>query len=1150
MNNYKFINNVTGWSVFLISAVTYILTIESTVSFWDCGEFITSAYKLEVGHPPGAPIFMLIGKIFTLFSFGNKEAVPVTINILSALSSAFTILFLFWSITHIARRIIVKKLEELSLNQTLLVMGTGVVGALAYTFSDTFWFSAVEGEVYAMSSLFTAVVFWAILKWESQADEKYANRWIILIAYLMGLSIGVHLLNLLALPAIVFIYYLKKYTPTVKGIIAASGIAIALLGGIMYLIIPGVIWGASKFELLFTNSFGLPFNTGSIIYFILLIGGICFGIYYSVKKQKVILNTILLGITVILIGYTSFATIIIRSVENPPMNQNHPDNLFALQSYLNREQYGDRPLFRGEYFNAPVLEYKKGKAIYTKGEDKYIVTNHKIEREFDSDYITTFPRMYSNQLNHPQGYAFWTGIKDNETPPSFSQNLQFFFKYQIRYMYNRYFLWNFVGRQNDIQGHNKHLTNGNWISGIPFIDNLRLGDQSKLPDYLKENPGRNKYYFLPLILAIIGIIFLYRINKNARNYLWVLLLFFFFTGYAIIIYLNQPPFQPRERDYAYAGSFYVFSMFIGFGVLGIYELIKKYLNNISGVAISVIIPLLAAPVLMAFENWDDHDRSGRYSARDFATNYLNSCAPNAILFTNGDNDTFPLWYAQEVEGIRTDVRIINLSYLNTDWYINQMRKQAYDSKPVPFSLDKEKYRDGTRDIIYHQDIPNIFLNERYQSSKKEYYQQYDSLFNELLNIIEQSNFTKLQSSDYATLKKGSNAILPVQFSGLVNKLSENASIKKFNLDSKTITDLKKSTDSFINQLNDEHLPIDLFMRFITNDSPQFKVTLGTDQENFMPTRKVKMKVDKKAVLTNNVVAEKDTALILDELEFTVPRTHLRKAELMVLDLIRTNNWKRPIYFAITVGSDNYLNLDQYFQLDGMAYRLVPIKSSNKAMERGRVNSDILYDALMKKFKWGNITDENVYLDENNLRMLMNMKNNFARLAETLINENKKDSAKQVLSRVQEIMPPNRIPYSYYNLLLAEQYYRLDDFENGNKMIKELSKITEQELEFFFSLEDDQYQLVLEDAQRSIAIAQESVRIIRSFGQKELDVELSTRFLAQLRKINVIGQADNLQGDENQFYQWYARLTPENQQLISVYVFFMQSMQSLVPEGME
>lgn len=994
---YDLINRLGGWLIFIVATATYMLTLEPTTSFWDCGEFITSSYKLEVGHPPGAPFFMLLARFFNLFA-SDPSQVAYMVNTMSALASSFTILFLFWTITHIARGIIGKD-ESLQKGNLIAIMGAAAVGSLAYTFSDTFWFSAVEGEVYALSSFFTAIVFWAILKWENVADEKYANRWLILIAYLMGLSIGVHLLNLLTIPAIVFVYYFRKYEPDRAGIIKASLAAIAILGSIMYIIIPGAVSFASKFELLFTNAFGLPFNTGTYFYLLFIFGLLSFGIYYARKKARYLLGNVFTVVLVILIGYSSFALIIIRSNANPPMNQNQPDNVFSLLSYLNRDQYGDRPLVYGQYFNAPLLDYEQMDPIYVQKDGKYVVADYKLGYKFDPRYKTLFPRMYSNSPSpdHPKGYKEWTGIKNEEKVPTFGQNLAFFFKYQVNFMYIRYFMWNFAGRQNDIQG-DGNILHGNWISGVNFIDEMRLGPQDKLPSELKNNPGRNKYFFLPLILGLLGMFYMYGKGAKGKQWFWVVMLFFIFTGLAIVAYLNQPPYQPRERDYAYAGSFYAFAIWIGLGVLMIYEWLKKVSPAIISAPAATVLCILAVPALMASENWDDHDRSGRYTALDFAKNYLNSCKPNAILFTNGDNDTFPLWYAQEVEGIRTDVRVINLSYLSTHWYVDQHKRQAYEAAPTPFSFTYDQYMPGKRDVVYVQDL------------------------------------------------------------------------------TKEPTNLKE------------------VIEFVGSDDPRTKVQMrGGDFEDFIPAKRVWIGADSADILAKKVVEPEDAKLIVPRLEWDVYGNYVYKNQLMVLDLMASNNWERPVYFAVTVGNDGYYNLQDYFQLEGLAYRVVPIKSQSQAYEMGHINTRIMYDNLMNKFSWGGIDKPGVYLDENNIRMLMNIKNNFSRLASKLLDEGKKDSAIAVLDRCEQIMPNERVPYNYFNIFIADNYYRAGKTEKANEILKVLANSTTEKLNYFLTLPAKFSGRTDNETEHHMAVAQEILRTLARNQQEALFDQINTQF---------------------------------------------------------
>jgi len=689
MQNYQKINNITGWAVFVFSTVVFWLTVEPTASYWDCGEFIAVSYKLEVPHPPGAPLFLLIGRLFSFLALGDVEKVAYWINISSVLASGFTILFLFWSLTLLGRKIFNIEKGSETLAQTVLLMGGGAIGALAYTFSDSFWFSAEEAEVYAMSSFFTAFVFWGILKWEVIENESLANKWIILISYMMGLSIGVHLLNLVTIPVLGLIYYFKKYKVSRNGIIATliiSGFLVILINNI---IIPGFPSIGGALEILFVNSFGLPFGSGIIFFGLLLIGALVYGIYYSQVKEKVLLNTALLSLAFILIGYSSYTSLVIRSNYNPPIDENNPENVISFVSYLKREQYGSRPLLHGQYFDAQLVDQKQGAKVYVKGKDKYEIADRKIEYVYDPSRTTILPRAYSNDPKHVELYREYMGLKENEKP-NFIDNMKFMFTYQIGHMYMRYFLWNFAGRESDIQ-------HAGWLAPWDALKDV--------PDEFANNKARNNFFLLPLLLGILGMFFHY--NKKHKDF-YVLLLLFFLTGIALVLYLNSPPVEPRERDYIYAGSFYVFAMWIGIGAMAIGNwLSEKMGNGVKGIAIGTAICLIV-PGIMAVEGWDDHDRSNRYFSVDSARNFLASCEPNAVLFTGGDNDTFPLWYIQEVEGYRTDVRVIVLSYFNTDWYIDQMTRPAYESEPLPFSLTSQNYRQGgPNDYLPYNENANI-----------------------------------------------------------------------------------------------------------------------------------------------------------------------------------------------------------------------------------------------------------------------------------------------------------------------------------------------------------------------------------------------------------------------------------------------------------
>lgn len=715
MRSFKTVNIIAGWIAFAVAAVTYLMCLEPTASLWDCGEFISAAYKLEVGHPPGAPLFLMMARIFSLFA-PSVDKVAVMINSMSALASAFTILFLFWTITHLFCKMVGKKGEELSSVERIVAIGAGMVGALAYAFSDTFWYSAVEAEVYATSSLFTAVVFWAILKWENVADEPYANRWLVLIFYLLGLSIGVHLLNLLAIPAIVMVYYFKKYKTSLRGAVVAFLLSLLILAGVLYGVVPLIPLFASWVELLFVNSFGLPINSGLLVFVMLLSGALIYFVYHTAKRRKVLLNTIALSLAFLSLGYATYGMIVIRSSANPPMDQNNPDNMFSLMSYLNREQYGSRPLVHGNYYNTPKIDYDV-KETYVRIGNRYEKANEMISYVYDPRYTTIFPRMYSDSpeaKEHQMAYMQWVGapkgkeIKDRngtvlrdedgnaERIPTFGQNLKFFFSYQVNWMYWRYFMWNFSGRQNDLQGHGGPIK-GNWVTGIKPLDEVRLGrqDREELPEMLANNKAHNVYYMLPLLLGLLGMVAHFSMNRKDFS---IVMLLFLFTGFAIIVYLNQTPYQPRERDYAYAGSFYAFAIWIGLGVVGVYALLHKLLKP-QPAGIAAFAVCMGIPVLMAAQNWDDHDRSGRFIASDFGYNMLHSCLPNSVLITYGDNDTFSAWYGQEVEGTRTDVRVANISYLYSDWYYEQMMRKVYESDMLITSATPEKVAGSRRNAV-------------------------------------------------------------------------------------------------------------------------------------------------------------------------------------------------------------------------------------------------------------------------------------------------------------------------------------------------------------------------------------------------------------------------------------------------------------------
>jgi hypothetical protein len=966
---YKFhrINNILGWSVFAIATLVYFLTLEPTASWWDCGEYISTAYKLQVGHPPGAPLFQMIGRFFSLFAFNDLSKVAVMVNAMSAICSGFTILFLFWSITMIAGKLFPRD-KPLSEFQKWSILGSGLVGALAYTFSDSFWFSAVEGEVYAMSSFFTAIVFWAILRWERDAEQPNHWRWLLLIAYLMGLSIGVHLLNLLTIPAICFIFYFRKYKYSTKGIFLTALISLLILIVVMYGIIPLTVKLAGKFELTFVNNLGLPFNSGTIFYFLLLIGLITFGLIYTHRKGKKIINLVILAFTFILIGYSSFLMLVIRANADTPINENEPSDAVSLLSYLNREQYGDWPLLYGPYYNAPVTGYTDGTPIYEKDVKtrtyKIADERKQVNPQFDSRFCTIFPRMYSRQKDHIRAYTNWANLKgvpitvqganDKSTviiKPTFFENLDFFFRYQVGHMYMRYFLWNFAGRQNNLEGHGG-IQNGNWYSGIKILDEVKLGNQSSLPESM-HNPAHNRFYLLPLLLGMIG--FIFHVNRNFKDAL-VVFTIFFMTGIAILIYLNQTPFQPRERDYAYAGSFYAFAIWIGLGVMALLNVMPSKFRTVAAAMGVTGLCLLLVPGIMAKEGWDDHDRSGKTACKDFAVNYLESCVPNSVVVTFGDNDTFPLWYVQDVENIRTDVRVLNNMLASGDWYIHQMMKKAYQSEALKFTLRADQYNKGVNDAVL---------------------------------------------------------------------IDEN--------------------------VNTERLELKDAIEGIASDDPKTKVQV-TDGSYvpFLPTRKLKMTVDKAAAIRNGIVPVDRINDIVPVIEWDLKTNYITKNDLMLLDFLATNAWSRPLYIASPGSLANVLNLDKYFHLEGTLYRFMPVLPKKGTEVLGGVNVDRTWDLLMNKAKFGNLNNPNVSVDRETFGNIYYQRNSFTHLGYALIAQNKSDSAVRVADRCQQVFPPNKCGYDYFQLQLLEIYFRAGAGDKGKKMATELIRIYKQNINYYLS----------------------------------------------------------------------------------------------------
>ncbi len=1071
MKQYKLVNNVLGWLTFFVAAFVYCSTIEPTASFWDCPEFITTGYKLEVGHPPGAPFFMLTANLFSQFA-SDPSQVARMVNTMSALLSATTILFLFWSITHLARKLILKDWSELTIGKLIAIEASGLVGALIYTFSDTFWFSAVEGEVYAYSSAFTAIVFWLILKWEDHADEPHSDRWLVLIAYMTGLSIGVHLLNLLCLPAIVLVYCYRRF-PNIelKGSLIALVGSFILVAAVLYGVVPGIITVAGWFELLFVNTLGCPFNTGEIIYIVLLVAIVIWAIYESYvdksfKRQNVSFvlavgmlgipfrgmtwsaailglvilaaiyfglnyrkkigkdlvpvltsrfkNTALLCMLMLMIGYSSYAVIVIRSAANPPMDQNSPEDVFTLGSYLSRDQYGDSPLLYGQAYTSQVAydvdgnmcvpKHKEGAAIWqrkekaSKGEkDSYFVVSHKDKIIYAQNML--FPRMHSSA--HAGAYENWMGgVEGTQVPydrcgepvmvkmPTQMENIRFFLSYQCNFMYWRYFMWNFAGRQNDIQG-NGEPEHGNWITGISFIDDWMLGDQSKMPAELKANKGHNVFYCLPLLLGLIGLFWqAWRGQRGIRQF-WVVFFLFFMTGLAIVLYLNQTPQQPRERDYAYAGSFYAYAIWCGLGVLAIYDMLKKKIKgNDVAVAGVVGVACLLVPIQMASQTWDDHDRSGRYTCRDFGQNYLMTLQDkgNPIIFTNGDNDTFPLWYNQETEGVRTDARVCNLSYLQTDWYIDQMKRPAYDSPSVPITWPRIDFCSGSNDYIEVKPGMKQQLLEFYRDYPQEARAAFGDEPFELKNILK------------------------------------------------------------------------YWVRSMDSDT------------HIIPTDTLYITIDKEAVRRSGMMMASDT--IPDRMVISLAgKRAIYKNDLMMLEMLAQCNWERPLYVATTVGSDNYMNLGDNFVQEGLAYRITPFNT--KAPGAKNFDTEKTYNNVMNRFKWGGLDKPGLYIDETVMRMCYTHRHLFATLAMQLIAEGQNAKAEKVLRKSEKVLPEYNVPYTFMSGAsdLARAYALIGKKADAARILNKVWADAKSYADYYLQLTGSRFMMSQNEVLRQLYIMQ-------------------------------------------------------------------------------
>ena len=1091
MKQYKLVNNVLGWLTFFVAAFVYCSTIEPTASFWDCPEFITTGYKLEVGHPPGAPFFMLTANLFSQFA-SDPSQVARMVNTMSALLSATTILFLFWSITHLARKLILKDWSEMTLGKLIAIQASGLVGALIYTFSDTFWFSAVEGEVYAYSSAFTAIVFWLILKWEDHADEPHSDRWLVLIAYMTGLSIGVHLLNLLCLPAIVLVYCYRRFPHIeLKGSLLALVGSFVLVAAVLYGVVPGIITVAGWFELLFVNTLGCPFNTGEIIYIVLLVAiviwaiyesyvdksfkrqnisfvlsvgmlgipfrgmtwgaailglvilaAIYFGLNYRKKIGKELVpmvtarfkNTALLCMLMLMIGYSSYAVIVIRSAANPPMDQNSPEDVFTLGSYLSRDQYGDSPLLYGQAYTSQVAydvdgnmcvpKHKEGAAIWQRKEkasegekDSYFVVSHKDKLIYAQNMV--FPRMHSSA--HAGAYENWMGgIEGNQVPydrcgepvmvkmPTQMENIRFFLSYQCNFMYWRYFMWNFAGRQNDIQG-NGEPEHGNWITGISFIDDWMLGDQSKMPAELKANKGHNVFYCLPLLLGLIGLFWqAWRGQRGIRQF-WVVFFLFFMTGLAIVLYLNQTPQQPRERDYAYAGSFYAYAIWCGLGVLAIYDMLKKKLKgNDVAVAGVVGVACLLVPIQMASQTWDDHDRSGRYTCRDFGQNYLMTLQDkgNPIIFTNGDNDTFPLWYNQETEGVRTDARVCNLSYLQTDWYIDQMKRPAYDSPSVPITWPRIDFCSGTNDYIEVRPAMKQQLLDFYREYPKEARAAFGDEPFEVKNIM------------------------------------------KYWVRSKD---------------NDTHV---------------------------IPTDTLYITIDKEAVRRSGMMMASDT--IPDRMVISLAgKRAIYKNDMMMLEMLAQCNWERPLYVATTVGSDNYMNLGDNFVQEGLAYRITPFNT--KAPGAKNFDTEKVYNNVMNRFKWGGLDKPGLYIDETVMRMCYTHRHLLAQLAMQLIAEGQNAKAEKVLRKAEKVLPEYNVPYTFMSGAadMARAYALIGKKADAARILNKVWADAKSYADYYLQLTGSRFMMSQNDVLRQLYIMQNIADITQACDRSLADKRLKT-----------------------------------------------------------
>ena len=999
---YQKWNNTLGWLCALLATTVYFLTKEPTVSYWDCGEFIASAYKLQIVHQPGAPLFLMIQNIFSNLALRDTHRLAYWMNAGSALCSGLTILFLFWTITALAKKAFKALPSSNSINQNTLIFGAGIVGALAYAFSDTFWFSAVETEVYAMSSLCTALVFWLILKWELQASAYRSEKWLVLIAFIMGLSIGVHLLNLLTIPVLGLVIYFKqnpKYT--IKGIVQTLLVSFIILASILWGIIQYLVKMAAQFDYFFVNQLKLGFGSGILFFVLLLVSTVIYGLYYSVKRGKIMLNLALICFSFVLFGYGSFAMVVIRASANPSLNNYHPSNAFNFIEYISRSQYVANPLITGPYFDSKIIDAKEGAPIYRKDKDQYRIVDH--QQDYVYDRTTFFPRIHSQKDSN--FYRSWLNLGPN-TPPTLINNLQFFGSYQVGVMFWRYFMWNFAGRQNDEVGQLGNATDGNWISGIPFVDQLRLPGQKALPSFSLTDPSRNTLYFLPLILGIIGLIWHYKSHKKDMIIVGLL---FFFTGIAIVLYLNDTPLQPRERDYVYAGAFYAFAVWVGLSVPGLYHLLKKRLPVKLAAYTSLIVCLFAAPVLMLKEEWNDHDRSQQHTAKDLnAVNYLQSCAPNAILFTYGDNDTFPLWYAQEVEHIRPDVKVVNIGYLNSDWYVKQMKKKTNDAAGLPISIPDAKIDKGVRDYLPYEDygIP-------------------------------------------------------------------------------------------------DHVELSKLLDVILSDHPDDQSPYS--HQNFLPTKKMKLTVDRATVIKTKQIPKAWESFITDSMEWEFNQSYITRGNLAVLSVLANNNWERPIYF-VKMPHESLMGLDAYLFNEGLVDKLMPVNLPKATVNHAEINQAVNLEALsknlMENFSYGNVKKLN-HLDPVARGMIPEYTRNFSFLAQKLTENGQLDEARKVALKCLEVLP-NRaltIDQSVDFYFLSDTLYKTGETAKANNLVKQNGEYVSQQLNYQLQIAQDYPNMADERGIRlGMGVLNAMLDNAKKFRQTELQAYLNDRYIGLEKKI--------------------------------------------------